>query len=74
MGRGDDEIVVEFVMERGTVSLYIHDEAGKPMATKNVTGTLTLVSPQRPGQGVKLAGLATTSSRRRTSSRFRETG
>ena len=54
MGRGDDAIVVEFVMEKGTINLYIHDEAGKPLATKNVTGTLTIISPQRPAQEVKL--------------------
>jgi len=54
VGRGDDEIVVEFVMEKGTLNVYVHDEAGKPLATKNVTGTLTLISPQRPAQEVKL--------------------
>ena len=40
VGRGDDAIVVEFVMEKGTINVYVHDEAGKPLATKNVTGTL----------------------------------
>ena len=54
VGRGDDGIVVEFVMEKGTISVYVHDEAGKPLATKDVTGTLTLISPQRPAQEVKL--------------------
>jgi len=54
VGRGDDEIVVEFVMERGTINLYVHDEAGKPLATEDLTGTLTLISPQRPAQEVKL--------------------
>jgi hypothetical protein len=54
VGRGDDAIVVEFVMEKGTINLYVHDEAGKPLATKNVTGTLTLIAPQRPAQEVKL--------------------
>ena len=54
MGRGDDAIVVEFVMEKGTINLYVHDEAGKPLATKNVTGTLTVIAPQRPAQEVKL--------------------
>ena len=54
VGRGDDEIVVEFVMEKGTINVYVHDEAGKPLATKNVTGTLTLIAPQRPAQEVKL--------------------
>jgi hypothetical protein len=54
MGRGDDAIVVEFVMEKGTINVYVHDEAGKPLATKNVTGTLTVIAPQRPAQEVKL--------------------
>jgi hypothetical protein len=54
MGRGDDAIVVEFVMEKGTINLYVHDEAGEPLATKNVTGTLTLIAPQRAAQEVKL--------------------
>ncbi len=54
MGRGDDAIVVEFVMEKGTINVYVHDEAGQPLASKNVTGTLTIISPQRPAQEVKL--------------------
>ncbi len=54
VGRGSDEIVVEFVMERGTLNLYVHDEAGNPLETKNLKGTLTLISPQRPAQEVKL--------------------
>ena len=54
VGRGDDGIVVEFVMEKGTISVYVRDEAGVPLATKDVTGTLTLISPQRPAQEVKL--------------------
>jgi hypothetical protein len=54
VGRGDDAIVVEFVMEKGTINLYLHDEAGNPLATENVTGTLTVISPQRPAQEVKL--------------------
>jgi hypothetical protein len=54
VGRGDDAIVVEFVMEKGTINVYVHDEEGKPLATKNVTGTLTLIAPQRPAQEVKL--------------------
>jgi nitrogen fixation protein FixH len=54
VGRGDDAIVVEFVMEKGTINVYVHDEAGKPLATKNVTGTLTVIAPQRPAQEVKL--------------------
>src|SRR6266478_6855967 len=54
VGRGDDEIVVEFVMERGTINLYVHDEAGKPLSIDNVNGTLTLVPPQHSAQEVKL--------------------
>lgn len=54
VGRGNDEIVVEFVMEKGTLNLYVDDEAGKPLATENLKGTLTLISPQRPAREVKL--------------------
>ena len=54
VGRGDDAIVVEFVMEKGTMNVYVHDEAGKPLATENVKGTLTVIAPQRPAQEVKL--------------------
>ena len=53
VGRGDDEIVVEFVMEKGTLNVYVHDEAGKLLETKNITGTLTLIAPHR-AQEVKL--------------------
>jgi hypothetical protein len=54
MGRGDDAIVVEFVMDKGTINVYVHDEEGKPLAAKNVKGTLTVIAPQRPPQEVKL--------------------
>jgi hypothetical protein len=54
VGRGDEEIVVEFVMENGTISLYVHDEAGKPLAINDVNGTLTLVPPQHSAREVKL--------------------
>ena len=53
VGRGDDEIVVEFVMEKGTLTVYVQDEAGNPLATKNIMGTLTLIAPHR-AQEVKL--------------------
>lgn len=54
VGRGNDEIVVEFVMEKGTLNVYVQDEAGNPLATKNITGTLTVSSRQHPAQEVKL--------------------
>ena len=55
MGRGDnDDVVVEFVMEKGAIAVYVEDEAGKPLAIKGVEGTLTLIPPQRASQDVKL--------------------
>ena len=38
VGRGSDEIVVEFVMEKGTLKLYVHDDAGNPIETGKVDG------------------------------------
>ena len=54
MGRGDDEISVELVMEKGTAMLYIEDDAGTPVPTEKVKGTLSVVSPGRPAQAAKL--------------------
>src|SRR5258705_3238262 len=54
VGVGNDEIVVEFVMENGTLNVYVLDETEKPLSTKNLRGTLTLIAPQRPAQEVKL--------------------
>ena len=50
MGRGDDEISVELVMEKGTATLYIGDESGTPLPTEKVKGTMSLASPGRPAQ------------------------
>jgi hypothetical protein len=54
MGRGDDEISVELVMEKGTATLYIEDESGTPVPTDRVKGTLSVASPGRPAQEGKL--------------------
>src|SRR5438105_668772 len=54
MGRGDDEISVELVMEKGTAILYVEDETGTPLATEKVKGTLSVASPGRPAQEGKL--------------------
>ncbi|HTF16062.1 MAG TPA: hypothetical protein VK643_15455 [Burkholderiales bacterium] len=54
MGRGDDTISVEVVMEKGTAILYIEDEGGTPLPAEKVKGTLSLVSPGRPSQEAKL--------------------
>jgi hypothetical protein len=54
MGRGDDVISVELVMEKGTAILYVEDEGGAPLATEKVKGTLSLSGPGRPAQERKL--------------------
>jgi len=54
MGRGDDEISVELVMEKGAAVLYVEDESETPLPTEKVKGTLSLVSPGRPVQEAKL--------------------
>jgi hypothetical protein len=54
MGRGDDAVVVEFVMEKGTLVVYVHDENGKPLPKKDVTATLSLLAPHSLPQEVKL--------------------
>ncbi len=54
MGRGDDEISVELVMEKGAALLYVEDEGGTPLQTEKVKGTLSLASPGRPAQEGKL--------------------
>ena len=51
MGRGDDEISVELVMERGIATLYIEDESGTPLPTEKVKGTLSLAGPGRSQEG-----------------------
>jgi hypothetical protein len=53
VGRGDDSVVVEFVVEKGTLSLYVEDESGEPFDSEKLTGTLTVVGPHRQ-QEVKL--------------------
>ena len=54
VGRGDDAMVAEFVMEKGTLAVYVQDEAGKPLPAKDVTASVILMPPQKPAQEVKL--------------------
>jgi hypothetical protein len=54
VGRGDDAMVVEFVMEKGTLVVYVQDEDGKPLPAKDVTGSLILMPPQKAIEEVKL--------------------
>jgi hypothetical protein len=54
MGRGSDDVVVEFVMEKGTLKVYVTDDSGKPLDTEKLQGTLTVLAPQGPSHEVKL--------------------
>ena len=54
VGRGDEDVVVEFVVAKRRVVVYIDDEQGEPVETKDVQGTLTMVVPQQPDRSVKL--------------------
>ena len=47
VGVGDDQVVVEFVVEKGTLNLYVDDESGEPLESERLVGTLTLVGPHR---------------------------
>jgi len=62
MGRGDDSVVVEFVVEKGTLIVYVEDDSGKALAKEGVTGTLTVVPPD--ANRFKM-NLGTTASRKR---------
>lgn len=50
VGRGDDAISVELVMEKGAATLYVEEESGTPLPTENVKGTLSLAGPGRSAQ------------------------
>jgi hypothetical protein len=54
VGRGDDDIVMEFILEDGTLTLYVDDESGNPIPTKDISGTVSVVAPRQPGRDVKL--------------------
>ena len=40
--------------EKDRITVYVEDDAGKPLAIKGVEGTLTLIPSQRASQDVKL--------------------
>ena len=42
MGRGDDGISIELVMEKGTATLYIEDERGTPVPGDRLTTRIIL--------------------------------
>jgi len=54
VGRGDEEVVVEFVVAKDKVTVYVEDEQGKGIETKDFKGTLTLVPQQGPPKDVAL--------------------
>jgi hypothetical protein len=55
MGRGDEEVSIELVMENSVVALYLEDHGnGTPIPTHSVKGWLRLAAPQRPAQEAKL--------------------
>ena len=55
VARGDDGIVMEFVVEKGVLTLYLDDELGMPVPTREVRGTLTLLARRGPAREVTLA-------------------
>src|SRR5258705_111285 len=54
IGRGDDEISVQLVMEKGTAIPYAEDNSGRRFPPEKVKGTLSLAAPGRPTQEGKL--------------------
>ena len=54
MGRGSDDVVVEFVMDQGTLKLYVADDSGNPLEADKLQGTLTVVAAHGSPQEVKL--------------------
>lgn len=54
IGHSSDEVIVELVVENGTVVVYIEEESGTPIPSAKAGGTLTLIPAQRPRQEAKL--------------------
>jgi hypothetical protein len=55
MGRGDDTVSIELVMEQGTLALYVEEHAGHaPISTERMTGWLRVVSRGAADQEVPL--------------------
>jgi hypothetical protein len=55
MGRGDDSVSIELVMEEGVLALYVEEHASHaPLPSDRMTGWLSLVAGSRPRNEVKL--------------------
>ena len=70
MSRGDEIVSAELVVQKDAIVMYIETEDGHPLPTSEVTGTVTLVAPQRP---VQEANLAPAGDNKLTASGFRPT-
>lgn len=55
MGRGDDSVSIELVMENGMVTLYVEEHANHtPISSERMRGWLSLVARGRPAGDVRL--------------------
>jgi hypothetical protein len=56
MGRGDDSITVEFVFDKGAVSVYVEDhDSATPIPAENLKSAwLNVLGPGQPAQEAKL--------------------
>ena len=55
MGRGDDSVSIELVVEQGVVALYVEEHANHaPISSERMQGWLGLVARGGPGREVKL--------------------
>ena len=55
MGRGDDSVSIELVMEQGVVALYVEEHANHaPISSDRMKGWLSLVARGRPAKEVRL--------------------
>ena len=55
MGRGDDSVSIELVLEKGVVTLYVEEHANHaPIPSERMKGWLNLVARGRPAKEVRL--------------------
>ena len=55
MGRGDDSVSIELVMEKGVVTLYVEEHANHtPIPSDRITGWLNVVAQGRSAKEVRL--------------------
>src|SRR5262245_19531054 len=55
MGRGDDSVSIELVVENGVVTLYVEEHANNvPISSERMRGWLSLLAQGRPSSEVNL--------------------